>query len=69
MSSKLRLGPIPKMETVKMTITVPLALKSDLDRYAELHSKTWGTPVDAATLIPHILATFILRDRAFRSNL
>ena len=66
MSVNLRLGPIPKTDTVKLTITLQAALKADLDRYADLHSKTWGAPVDVARLIPHMLETFIARDRGFR---
>lgn len=65
MSAKLRLGPIPKNDTVKLTITLQVALKADLDRYAELHAQAWGEQVDAATLIPHMLETFIARDRGF----
>lgn len=65
MSAKLRLGPIPKNDTTKLTITLRAALKADLDRYAEVHAKTWGAPVDIATLIPHMLETFIARDRGF----
>jgi hypothetical protein len=65
MNAKLRLGPIPKNDTVKLTITLQAALKADLDRYADLHSKTWDAPVDVATLIPHMLETFIARDRGF----
>ena len=68
MSAKLRLGPIPNNDTVKLTITLQVALKTDLDRYAELHAKTWGPPVDVATLIPHMLEAFIARDRAFRKG-
>lgn len=67
MSAKLRLGPLPKTETVKLTIALPAELKAQLDRYAEVHAATWGEPVDAAGLIPHMLAAFIGRDRAFRS--
>jgi hypothetical protein len=67
MTAKLRLGPIPKKDTIKLTITLQVALKADLDRYAELHAKTWGAPVNAATLIPHMLETFIARDRGFRN--
>jgi hypothetical protein len=66
MTAKLRLGPIPKNDTVKLTITLHVALKADLDRYADLHSKTWGASVDAVKLIPHMLETFIARDRGFR---
>lgn len=63
---RLRLGPLPKTKTVKMTIAVSAELKAMLDRYAELHGQAWGEPVDAATLIPHMLDAFMVRDRAFR---
>ena len=66
MTAKLRLGPIPKTETVKLTITLSAKLRSDLDRYAELHAQAWGEPADAAILIPYMLETFIARDRGFR---
>jgi hypothetical protein len=68
MTIKLRLGPIPQTEMVKLSILVPAALKADLDRYAEVHCQTWGASVDAATLIPHMLATFIARDRLFTKS-
>ena len=65
--SKLRLGPLPKTETVKLTIAVSVELKAVLDRYAELHGQAWGEPVDAVTLIPHMLAAFVERDRGFKA--
>lgn len=63
---KLRLGPLPRTETVKLTFTCPAGLKADLERYAALHAETYGEPVDAVTLIPHMLAAFMARDRGFR---
>ncbi|MDI1339901.1 DUF2274 domain-containing protein [Polaromonas sp.] len=65
--SKLRLGPLPKTETVKLTIALTAALKVDLERYAALHAQTYGEPVDAVTLIPHMLESFIMRDRGFKA--
>lgn len=65
-TTKLRLGPLPNTDTCKLTITLGSELKANLDRYAELHAQTWGEAVDAPTLIPHILDTFIARDRGFR---
>jgi hypothetical protein len=65
-TSKLRLGPLPKIETVKITIALSTALKVNLERYGELHAQTYGEPVDAAALIPHMLETFMARDRAFK---
>ena len=66
-ASKLRLGPLPRTETAKLTITLSTELKVMLDRYAELHAQAWGEPVDAATLIPHMLAAFVERDRGFKA--
>ena len=63
---KLRLGPLPKTETIKLTFTCPASLKADLDRYAALHAQAYGESVDATMLIPHMLEAFIARDRGFR---
>lgn len=67
-ASKLRLGPLPKTETIKLTFSCPVTLKADLDRYAALHAQTYGDAVDATTLIPHMLEAFIARDREFRKT-
>ncbi|MDN7754693.1 DUF2274 domain-containing protein [Burkholderia gladioli] len=66
---KLRLGPLPDTQTVKLTFTCSASLKADLDRYAALHAQTYGEVVDAATLIPHMLETFIVGDRGFRRSI
>ncbi|MFC5743299.1 DUF2274 domain-containing protein [Dyella tabacisoli] len=34
-----------------------------LDRYAMLHTQTYGEAVDATTLIPHMLEAFMAGDR------
>ncbi len=65
---KLRLGPLPKTETVKLTFTCPLSLKDELDRYAALHAQTYGDAVDVVMLIPHMLEAFMARDRGFRRS-
>ncbi len=67
MSSKLRLGPLPKTEVVRLTIALPAAVKADLDRYADLYGTAYGEAIDAAALAPHMLAAFMERDRAFRA--
>ncbi|MGN4151938.1 DUF2274 domain-containing protein [Burkholderia gladioli] len=63
---KLRLGPLPKTESVKLTFACPATLKADLDRYAALHAQTYGEAVDATTLIPHVLEAFMVGDRSFK---
>jgi hypothetical protein len=66
-NTKLRLGPLPSTDTVKLAVTLSVGLKAQLDRYAALHSETWGEAVQAADLIPHMLTQFILRDKAFKA--
>ena len=63
---KLRLGPLPKTENVKLTFACPVSLKATLDRYAALHAQTYGEAVDAVTLIPHMLEAFMVGGRGFR---
>lgn len=65
---KLRLGPLPKTETVKLAFACPASLKTDLDRYAAQHAQTYGEAVDAVTLIPHMLEAFMAGDRGFRKD-
>ena len=65
-TKKLRLGPLPKTESIKLTFACPASLKADLDRYAALHAQTYGEAVDATTLIPHMLEALIAGDRAFK---
>ncbi|AKH70565.1 Protein of unknown function (DUF2274) [Spongiibacter sp. IMCC21906] len=50
-TSKLRLGPLPRAETVNKQTDL---LKADLERYPELYSQTYGEPMDAVTLTPHM---------------
>jgi hypothetical protein len=59
--------PVLKGEKVKLLVQLSVELKVSLDRYAEIHSQMGGRTVDAATLIPHMLQSFIDRDRGFRS--
>lgn len=65
-TKKLRLGPLPKTENVKLTFVCPASLKADLDRYAALHAQAYGEAVDAEKLIPHMLETFMAGDRGFK---
>ncbi len=68
MTAKLRLGPLPRTELVRLTVALPAMVKADLDRYAELYGMAYGEAVDAAALVPHMLAAFMERDRAFRKR-
>ena len=65
---KLRLGPLPKTQSAKLTFACPAGLKADLDHYAALHAQAYGEAVDAVTLIPHMLEAFMAGDRGFRKG-
>lgn len=67
-TGKLRLGPLPKTESIRLTFACPATLKADLDRYATLHAQAYGEAVDAVTLIPHMLEAFIAGDRGFKQG-
>lgn len=54
---KLRLGPLPKTESTKLTFACPASLKAGLDCYAALHaqpkaarSSFWRTATDWAMM-------------------
>jgi hypothetical protein len=60
----LKLGPLPKQSTAKVTIVLPELLKEELDAYAAEHSKLYE-PVETAALIPHMLEAFLHADRGW----
>ena len=64
--SSLRLGPLPETAKHRVLVVLPAPVKADLDRYAQVYSSAYGRKVEAADLIPYIVATFIKRDRHFR---
>lgn len=66
MTERLRLGPLPRSEVARLTVVLPASVKADLDRYSELYGAAYGESIDAAVLVPHMLAAFMERDRAFR---
>ena len=68
-SHRLSLGPIPKPDAVKLTITLSTELKAQLDAYAEVRAQVHQASVDVASLIPHMLTAFMRRDRGFRRAL
>jgi len=64
---KLRLGPLPKIDTVKLTVVVTSELQANLEHYAALHARSYGETVDVAMLVPHMLQAFMARDRGFQA--
>ena len=65
--TKLKLSRLPKSGTVRLHVAISETLKEELDQYAAEYSALYE-PADAATLIPHMLETFIRSDRGYRSR-
>jgi hypothetical protein len=63
----LKLGPLPRQSTVRLTIVLMEPLKEELDAYAAEHSGLYE-PVETAALIPHMLEAFMRSDRAWRGG-
>ncbi len=63
---KLKLGKLPDTRMVKLTLVLRAELKAQIDRYARIHSQTWGQEVSPDAMIPQILEQFLLHDRAFQ---
>lgn len=66
-TNKLRLGPLPRRDQVKITVSLPSDLKEALDQYAAIHGQLHGQHIEIASLLPHMLRAFE-RDRGFRAR-
>jgi hypothetical protein len=64
----LKLGPLPKQSTVKVTVVLSELLKEELDAYAAAHSRLYDEPVETTALIPHMLEAFLRADPAWRNH-
>ena len=65
--ANLKLGPLPKLGIVRMTVPMPEPLKEELDLYAAEYGRQYGE-IDSITLIPHMLEAFLRSDRGWRSR-
>ena len=61
----LRIGQLPKTDTVRITVVVPGELHEALLQYARAVSDVEGRPVDIRRLILRMLQRFIEGDREF----
>jgi hypothetical protein len=63
----LKLGPLPKQRTVRVTAVLSEPFKQELDAYAAEHSKLYE-PVETVALIPHMLEAFLRADRVWNNH-
>ena len=52
MTTKLKLGPLPRTEVVKITLSMSVELRAMLDRYAQLHAEASGEKNTSLGLFP-----------------
>jgi hypothetical protein len=60
----LKLGPLPKVEAARMSITLSKPLKDALELYAAEYGEAYR-PTQLAELVPHMLDAFLRSDKAF----
>ena len=63
---KLRIGKLPDLTPVKMTIQVDPELHKMLEDYARIYNESYKGSVGPAALVPSMLAGFLASDSGFK---
>ena len=63
---KLRIGKLPDLTPVKMTIQVDPELHQLLEDYARIYNENYEGSVGPAALVPSMLAGFLASDSGFK---
>ena len=62
----LRIGKLPDLTPVKMTIHVEPEVHLMLEDYAQLYAQSYGEEIAPAALVPSMLASFLASDNGFK---
>ncbi len=63
--SELKLSPLPKHEMSRMSVTLPKSLADALNLYVADFNALYHEEADLASLIPHMLESFLRSDKTF----
>ena len=63
---KLRIGKLPDLTPVKMTIQVDPELHQLLEDYARIYNESYDGSVRPAALVPSMLSSFLGSDSGFK---
>lgn len=63
----LKLSKLPERTPVKLTIQIFPELSQALQEYAAIYEVQYGSSENVASLVPHMLASFIESDRGFQA--
>lgn len=62
----LRIGKLPDLTPVKLTVSLEPELYQMLEDYAQIYSDNYGEAVKAADLVPYMIAGFLATDNGFK---
>lgn len=63
--NKLKISPVPRPETARLSITISKALMEAIELYAADFAAEFSCEPDISTLVPQMLEAFIRSDKAF----
>ena len=63
---KLRIGKLPDLTPVKMTIQVDPELHQLLEDYAQIYNESYEASIGSAALVPSMLVGFLASDSGFK---
>ena len=64
--SVLRIGKLPDLTPVKMTISLDREVYQMLEDYARIYSESYGEAVKPADLVPSMVSGFLATDNGFK---
>ena len=62
----LKIGPLPNKKPTKISVALEPELQADLQDYAAVYARTYGSDVSVAALIPLMLRALLDSDTGFR---
>lgn len=63
---KLRIGKLPDLTPVKLTVTLDPDTHACLEDYAAIYAESYGEKVKPAELVPSMISGFLASDVAFK---
>lgn len=65
-TSKLRIGRLPDLTPVKLTVTLDPEIYACLEDYTAIYEDSYGEKVKPAELVPSMISGFLATDAGFR---
>ena len=62
----LRIGKLPDLTPVKMTVSLDREVHQMLEDYARIYGESYGEAVEPVELIPSMIAGFLASDNGFK---